>query len=93
VVKKQFELKLEDTPRGTSDQCVSFINALIMRKPMKRLGRMGITEIKNHPWLEGFDWEALNSKQMEAPFIPGGFHVDQDFTWKDKDVLAIEYCS
>ena len=53
----------------------------------KRLGvNKGFEEIKAHPFFQGFDFDALFNKKMEAPFIPklsGSLDVgnfDEEFT-------------
>lgn len=43
---------------------------MLQRKPQYRLGYNGIHEIKEHPWLKDFDFNALNEKRIESPFIP-----------------------
>ena len=37
---------------------------------MKRLGYFGINEVKRQPWLKDFDWDSLNKRLIDAPFIP-----------------------
>jgi hypothetical protein len=31
----------------------------------------GPEEVKNHIWFKDIDWEALEAKQLEAPYVPG----------------------
>jgi len=46
-----------------SIEAADICNKLIRRKPMNRLGFMnGVQEIKAHPWFNGFNWDALNSR-------------------------------
>ena len=47
-----------------------FINRLLQRNPNKRLGYQNISEIKEHPWMKDIDWDYLNKKELEAPFLP-----------------------
>lgn len=35
-----------------------------------RLGIGGISQLKDHPWFNGFDWVSLYSKKMVAPYLP-----------------------
>ena len=42
----------------------------MQRRPASRLGVNGPEEVKQHPWLKGFDWRNLLNKEMKAPFIP-----------------------
>lgn len=44
-----------------------FVNKLIIRRPENRLGSGGIQELKEHPWLEGFEWNRLYTKDMKSP--------------------------
>lgn len=43
---------------------------LIQRKPSKRLGYNGPTEVKNHPWLADFPWEDLYNRKIKPKFVP-----------------------
>jgi len=51
-------------------EAADFVNRLIQRKPINRLGLNGPAEVKGHPWLKGFPWDKLLRKEIEAPFIP-----------------------
>jgi len=47
---------------------------LLERDPRKRLGgRTGfsnIEEIRSHRWFSHLDWEKLETKQLDPPFVP-----------------------
>jgi hypothetical protein len=43
---------------------------LIQRNCSNRLGKGGISEIKNHPWLSSISWKDLYSKKIKPPFRP-----------------------
>jgi hypothetical protein len=43
---------------------------LIQRKPANRLGVNGPEEVKSHPWLADVDWDKLQGRLVEPPFIP-----------------------
>ena len=51
-----------------------------------RLGSGGSEEIRNHPWFEKVNWNALMSKSIKAPFVPiltsdaDTSNFDEDFT-------------
>jgi len=34
------------------------------------LGANGVLEIKNHPWFDKVNWNALVGKSIKAPFVP-----------------------
>jgi hypothetical protein len=58
-------------PVDWSIESADFANKLIRRKPANRLGfTEGIKELKEHYWFKNFDWKALHSKTMRAPWIP-----------------------
>jgi len=53
---------------------ISLLEDLLNRDPGQRpgAGPLGYEEIKAHAFFKGFDWEALLSRQLEAPFKPAG---------------------
>ena len=46
-----------------SQNCLDFLNKLIISDPKKRIGFKAINELKNHPWFIGFDWKNLEKKK------------------------------
>ena len=72
VIKKENELKhiSIDYKKITnySYNCIDFINKLIIEDPKKRIGYKDINEIKAHPWFKNFNWDKLETKQIESPF-------------------------
>ena len=70
IISKQAKLKIEEIPDDWSEKSMDFINKLLQRKPVKRLGYNGVEEIKNHPWMKDIDWDLLFTKKIKAPFIP-----------------------
>jgi len=46
----------------------------IDRDPSTRLGcrpnGQGIEDIQHHPWFNGIDWDHLESKESQPPFVP-----------------------
>ncbi len=80
-----FQAKIydEDIPENWSKESVDFINKLLLRKPNKRLGyKNGINELKKHIWFKDIDWEKLEKKEIEAPFLPD----------KNSENFDKEYC-
>lgn len=49
-----------------------FIRKLLHKLPNKRLGNgsEGFKNVKKHPWFSSFDWQALERREMVAPYIP-----------------------
>ena len=57
-------------PKDWSLEAADFINKLIKKKIKERLGYNGISEIKNHSWLNSIDWNKLYNKKIIPPFKP-----------------------
>ncbi len=70
MLSRQVQVRDEEIPVGWSAPAANFVNKLLKRKPMERLGVNGPAEVKGHPWLRGFDWKSLMEKKMKAPFAP-----------------------
>ena len=79
-----------------SENAKDLIKKLLIKKQDKRLGvEKGFEEIKSHPFFQGFDFDALLAKKLEAPFIPvlkdsldvGNF--DEEFTSEEIATSAI----
>jgi serine/threonine protein kinase len=79
VMAKQIQITKKSLPPGWSKESADFVNRLIQRKPIKRLGNKGIDEIKSHPWLKYYDWKSLYLEKINAPFIPPG---NENFDYK-----------
>ena len=75
ILSKQVQVKHSDIPLGWSTESADFVNRLIQRKPINRLGLNGPEEVKQHPWMKGVDWGRLKNKTLSAPYIP---NEDQD---------------
>lgn len=50
----------------------SLLKGLLEKNPEKRLGcsASDAEEIKNHPWFNDVNWEAMLEKKIKAPFVP-----------------------
>jgi serine/threonine protein kinase len=70
ILTRQAHIDYDDLPEGYENEAADFINKLIQRKPKNRLGKGGIKEVINHPWLKGFDWENMKSKSLKAYYFP-----------------------
>ena len=78
IISKQAKLDIDEVPDNWSDESRDFINLLLQRKPKKRLGYNGVKEIKDHPWMNGIDWELLIQKKIEAPYVPPSYKENFD---------------
>ena len=86
ILYKNINIKQEYLPDGFSPYLPDFINRLLKRNQIERLGYKSIEEIKNHKWLKGLDWEVIENKMVECddiPFTPTiGDNFDNDFVNK-----------
>lgn len=92
ILAKQVIVKDDEVPPGWSADAVSFVNGLVQRKPTKRLGVTGISELIAHPWFAGFDWQALETRTMVPPFTPNiqsVFEYLRSITEDDSDAEEI----
>ena len=78
IISKQAKLDKDEVPDDWSDESRDFINLLLQRKPKKRLGYNSVKEIKEHPWMNGIDWELLIQKKIEAPYVPPSYKENFD---------------
>lgn len=60
-------------PEGVffSHDFINMTNELLVVDPTLRLGATGVSQIMSHPFFASFDWTALRSGKLEAPFQPG----------------------
>ena len=70
VLSKQVVISKEEIPEGWSIESADCINRLLQRKPNKRLGSIGATEIKEHSWFKYYPWKDLYLQRLKSPFIP-----------------------
>lgn len=75
ILAKQVQIKIDDIPKGWSIEAADFVNRQIQRKPAKRLGTNGPSEVKNHPWLKNYPWDKQSRKDIEPPFKPNTRNV------------------
>ena len=76
-------------PQGWSLEAADFVNKLIQRKPINRLGLNGPAEVKEHAWFKNYNWQHLENKLVKPSFIPPpGDNFDAKYTnsdWKDNN--------
>jgi serine/threonine protein kinase len=89
ILSKQIKIRKNDVPQGWSLEAADFVNKLIERKPVNRLGLNGPADLKNHVWFNDYPWDDLYNKKINSPFIPPpGDNFDSKYTnseWKDGD--------
>lgn len=57
-------------PMSVNRTAALFIQGLLNRNPIKRLGAHGAQEVKAHPFFSVIDWNALYNKKITPPFDP-----------------------
>ena len=72
--KKQFDVILNNelnVPSYVSAEANSLIRELLNRNPAERLGAAnGVADIKAHPWCKSIDWNAIEERTVNPPFVP-----------------------
>lgn len=55
-----------------SPEAIDILTKLLQYDPEKRIGcrDLGSVEIKQHPFFKGIDFDALERKELEPPFVP-----------------------
>ena len=86
IMAYQAKIKFNNMKKGWSENSKDFINRLLQRRPVKRLGYTGIKELKNHLWLKDLDWDSLKKKKIRAPYIPkvGKEYFDKKYCQEEK---------
>jgi serine/threonine protein kinase len=57
----------------------NFVEGLLQKQEDSRLGMVsqgGYVALRKHTWFHGFDWNALMSGEMEAPWVPDSVGTD-----------------
>jgi len=89
ILAKQVQIKRNEIPEGWSLEAADFINKLIQRKPINRLGLDGPKEVKEHPWLKDYPWAKMAKKELLSPFIPSEDYENKqnfmDGNWEDEN--------
>ena len=70
IIAKQASIKMNEIPKGWSNESADCINRLLQRKPSHRLGLHGAREVKEHQWFNNFPWKDLYNHKLISPYIP-----------------------
>ncbi|CAD8143545.1 unnamed protein product [Paramecium octaurelia] len=68
ILSKQVTIKPNQIPEDWSEEAADFINQMIQRKPVNRLGFYGPDEVFAHPWFKNVDWDAYLTQSKQAPY-------------------------
>ena len=71
--KTKAELSYEYS--GYSKDMCDFVNGLLEKDNMKRLGRNGANEVKSHPFLKNLNWKKIFHKTKKSPVQPKDFVI------------------
>eukprot|EP00002_Diphylleia_rotans_P035017 TRINITY_DN7590_c0_g1_i4.p1 TRINITY_DN7590_c0_g1~~TRINITY_DN7590_c0_g1_i4.p1 ORF type:complete len:436 (+),score=83.28 TRINITY_DN7590_c0_g1_i4:214-1521(+) len=71
-----YKMILNDSPAIPSDlspEASSLIAQLLEKQPAARMGcgRVGILEVKTHPFFRHTDWTMASNRSLEPPLVPG----------------------
>ena len=73
IKEKEIKLEKKDLNEGWSLEAADFINQMLQRQAVRRLGyKGGISEVKKHPWFKDINWKDLYNRIIASPFIPYG---------------------
>lgn len=50
-----------------SSSLKSLLSKLLIKNPKQRLGANGATEVKEHPFFKGIEWNAVLNKEIPPP--------------------------
>ena len=64
----------DDAEMRCSQRGMKLLSSFLERDITKRLGckpdAEGLEEIRDHPWFSSIDWDKLENKQLQPPFVP-----------------------
>ncbi|TFY72272.1 hypothetical protein EVG20_g731 [Dentipellis fragilis] len=77
----------------SSEGCY-FISSLLDRNPKTRLACQSLSssldDIHNHPWFAHVNWEKLEAKQLDSPFVPDLTKANFDPTHELDEFMMVE---
>ncbi|EMD38857.1 hypothetical protein CERSUDRAFT_112580 [Gelatoporia subvermispora B] len=81
----------EDAETRCSRQGMHAIKAFLDRDPTKRLGcstnGQGFEELRTDAWFVGLDWDKLNAKALDPPFVPDSKKANFDASHELEELL------
>ena len=77
-------------PEGWSTNALDLVNRLLQRKPEQRIGYNGIEEIISHPWFKNINWQKLEKKEIQAPYLPNVMDISE-FRQKTRTTILDNY--
>ncbi|KAL0954799.1 hypothetical protein HGRIS_003746 [Hohenbuehelia grisea] len=84
----------KDASSRCSDAGISVVRGLLERNISHRLGcrqnGQGIEDIHRHPWFTSIDWDSLESKESQPPFVPDMKQANFDVSHELDEFLMVE---
>ncbi|KIJ55102.1 hypothetical protein M422DRAFT_57733 [Sphaerobolus stellatus SS14] len=81
----------EDADSKCSKEGMHALKMFLDRDSSRRLGCRpngeGLEDIKRHPWFQTTDWDRLDTKELESPFIPDPKKANFDATHELEELL------
>ena len=91
IISQQIFIKKENIPDGWSEDAADFINRLLVRKDIERLGYYNDLDIKKHCWLKNINFEDIVDKKIQAPFLPKKYHDNYDKNYCEEiEIIGID---
>ena len=79
---------------GYSQELCDFVNGLLEKDNMKRLGRFGVDEVKAHKFFgKEFNWKYLELRQMKCPYAVREFKYNNINDNDSNNSQGSGYCS
>ncbi|RIA97578.1 kinase-like domain-containing protein [Glomus cerebriforme] len=79
----------ENARDSVSEECLDCLRRFCERDISKRLGcgPNGLEDIKQHPWFIGIEWDKLDKKLANPPFVPDSKRANFDATHELEELL------
>ncbi|KAJ3573124.1 hypothetical protein NP233_g2624 [Leucocoprinus birnbaumii] len=93
ILKDPLKFPDEGRPRCT-EVGLSALRGFIDRDPSTRLGcrpnGLGFDDIRRHPWFSSIDWDALEAKELQPPYVPDMKQANFDVSHELDEFLMVE---
>ncbi|KAF9556669.1 kinase-like protein [Agrocybe pediades] len=81
----------DDVDKKCSRNGIAVLKGLLERDPSKRFGCKpngeGFSELRRHAWFKSIDWDTLESKEQQPPFVPDGKKANFDASHELEELL------
>ena len=93
MFSREINISEKELPEGWSACYSDLVNRLLARKPSDRIGfKKGVTEIKEHEFFKGYNWNKLYAGLIPSPFKPKlSGNYDEKYVNKADKIEAYSY--